>query len=43
MWEQACNARWIDFNGGGWTWNGIAGTPIAWRAAVSAHKEGLMT
>lgn len=23
--------KWIDHNGGGWTWNGHAGSPIAWR------------
>lgn len=31
-WQQECPAQWIDHNGGGWTWSGIMGTPIAWRA-----------
>lgn len=31
IWQQACKARWIDHNGGGWVWNGIAGKAIAWR------------
>lgn len=31
MWEQEVPAKWIDFNGGGWTWRGMAGTPIAWK------------
>lgn len=30
--EAECEGHWIDFNGGGWTWAGMAGTPIGWRA-----------
>lgn len=30
-WQQACRGHWIDFNGGGWTWSGLAGTPVGWR------------
>lgn len=32
IWEAECEGHWIDFNGGGWTWAGMAGTPIGWRA-----------
>lgn len=24
-------ARWIDHNGGGWTWHGLCGRPAQWR------------
>jgi hypothetical protein len=30
-WEQIVTAEWIDFNGGGWTWNGMCGDPQCWR------------
>jgi hypothetical protein len=30
-WEQVVRATWIDFNGGGWTWHGMSGTPMGWR------------
>lgn len=30
-WEAIVEAEWIDFNGGGWTWNGMAGTPVGWQ------------
>jgi len=30
-WEQVVRAKWIDFNGGGWTWNGMFGEPVGWR------------
>ena len=26
-----CRAHWIDHNGGGFTWNGLAGAPAQWR------------
>lgn len=29
-WEELCQAHWIDFNHGGWTWHGIAGAPTGW-------------
>lgn len=32
-WEQVVRAKWIDFNGGGWTWHGMNGTPQGWRPA----------
>jgi len=31
QWQQAVRARWIDFNGGGWTWRGVCGRELAWR------------
>jgi len=30
-WEQIAEAKWLDFNGGGWTWRGMAGSPQGWR------------
>ena len=33
-WQEVVRAQWIDFNHGGWTWRGIAGTPVVWRAAL---------
>ena len=31
MWEQIVVAKWIDFNGGGWTWCGMCGRAYSWR------------
>lgn len=31
MWQGAMPGQWIDFNGGGWCWFGLCGTPIGWR------------
>lgn len=32
IWQGPHRAHWIDFNGGGWTWQpGLCGSPIAWR------------
>jgi len=30
-WQQVVEGQWLDFNGGGWSWAGMAGTPIGWR------------
>ena len=30
-WEQDVHARWIDHNGGGWTWKGLYGSPVGWK------------
>ena len=30
-WEELVTAYWTDFNGGGWVWHGLAGTPTHWR------------
>lgn len=30
-WEAEVAAHWIDHNGGGWTWYGLAGRPTRWR------------
>lgn len=30
-WEQIVRSRWIDHNGGGWSWFGIAGSVYGWR------------
>jgi hypothetical protein len=30
-WEQIVHAQWINFNGSGWSWAGIAGTAMVWR------------
>ncbi len=29
-WEEVVTAYWTDFNGGGWVWHGLAGTPTHW-------------
>ncbi|MBE2181414.1 MAG: hypothetical protein IAE97_13180 [Chthoniobacterales bacterium] len=29
-WQQEVTGKWIDHNGGGWTWYGIMGAPVAW-------------
>jgi hypothetical protein len=35
MWQSPHRGHWIDFNGGGWTWEpGLCGSPIAWRLPV---------
>lgn len=33
QWEQVVRAKWINHNGGGWTWHGMAGWCQGWRAA----------
>lgn len=38
QWEQIVSARWIDFNGGGWTWHGMAGMPVGWRLLSGSAK-----
>lgn len=30
-WEQVVRAKWIDFNGGGWTYRGMCGSACGWR------------
>jgi hypothetical protein len=36
LWQGPCRAKWIDHNGGGWTWSGHAGAIIAWRPLLDA-------
>ena len=31
LWQAVVRGRWIDHNGGGWTWHGMAGSPVGWR------------
>lgn len=31
QWEQVVRANWIDHNGGGWCWRGMAGSAWGWR------------
>lgn len=38
-WEQVVRAKWIDFNGGGWTWHGLYGDPQGWRP-MPANVQG---
>lgn len=38
IWEAECEGHWIDHNGGGWTWAGMAGTPIGWRERNGAPQ-----
>jgi len=30
-WIAACRGHWEDFNGGGWTWRYLCGSPCQWR------------
>lgn len=34
-WIAVVEAKWIDHNGGGWTWEGLAGTIVAWRPLLA--------
>jgi len=34
-WEGVVLAKWIPFNGGGWTWEGMCGRALAWRPLVT--------
>jgi hypothetical protein len=36
LWQQTVRGQWIDHNGGGWSWRGLAGSPVGWRAIDSA-------
>lgn len=29
-WQGYCTGYWTNHNGGGWTWNGMSGTPTGW-------------
>lgn len=40
IWRAVCEAKWIDHNGGGWTWEGMAGTPTGWRTLSRQITEG---
>ena len=31
LWTAVVKAYWTDFNGGGWVWNGMCGSPQGWR------------
>lgn len=33
-------AHWIDFNRGGFTWYGLAGSPTHWRPLINNQREG---
>jgi hypothetical protein len=39
-WEQVVRAKWIDFNGGGWTWRGMSGSPMGWRLPPPPVDQG---
>lgn len=39
QWEQIVRAKWIDFNGGGWTWSGMYGEPVGWRLPEQNEKD----
>ena len=30
-WQDVVRGKWIDHNGGGWTWMGLCGHVMAWR------------
>lgn len=39
QWEEWCAARWIEHNGGGWTWRGISGSPVAWKPVEQMERS----
>ena len=42
-WQGLCEAKWIDHNGGGWTWHGIAGEAIGWMPKPKSHYTNAAT
>lgn len=38
QWQAVQKAKWIDHNGGGWTWHGMMGAPMGWRP-INASRE----
>lgn len=34
-WIGTCRGHWTDFNGGGWTWNGLCGQVCQWRWVIA--------
>jgi hypothetical protein len=38
LWQQTVDAHWIDHNGGGFTWHGLAGTPTHWQPKDGNEK-----
>ncbi len=38
QWEQIVRAKWIDHNGGGWTWRGMCCSAWGWRP-LTANVE----
>lgn len=38
-WLLATTGSWIDFNGGGWTWSGMAGDPVGWMPLEVCRHE----
>ena len=40
QWQAWETGKWIDHNGGGWTWHGIAGSPVAWIPLPNASADG---
>jgi len=39
-WQCSVVARWIEHNGGGWTWHGMLGTFTHWMPLPAAPKIG---
>ena len=42
-WEELVVGRWINHNGGGWTYHGLYGRPVAWRPCpqpMPVREEG---
>ena len=38
-WQGPVTGKWIDHNGGGWTWRGHSGSPVAWRPLTAAERK----
>ena len=43
MWQGVVKGKWIDFNGGGYTWHGLSGAVSAWRMPPNAAHEPTAT
>lgn len=39
LWQEVVRAKWIDHNQGGWTYHGMAGTPVGWRPLPPAPEK----
>ena len=38
--QRVCRGKWIDHNGGGWCWYGIAGVQVGWQPLQPQPRPG---
>jgi hypothetical protein len=38
-WEQEATGKWIDHNGGGWAWYGMAGEPVGFYIPTAERRK----